>query len=201
MFDASRSAFAVAGDPEAAVPLTKLAETERLLVRTVFSQPGATFPFGTHIAVAEVDTETGKPTLTRVITVDDAGTILNPLLAEGQRHGGIGQGAAQAFLEEVVYDEDGNPLTTSFADYPIISATEVPTYELAEMETPTTYNPLGAKGIGEAGSIGATPAVQNAVVDAVAHLGVTHIDMPTTSQRVWRAINAANGTAASSREA
>jgi aerobic carbon-monoxide dehydrogenase large subunit len=191
VFDASRSAFAVAGDPEAAVPLTKLAETERLLVRTVFSQPGATFPFGTHIAVAEVDTETGKPTLTRVITVDDAGTILNPLLAEGQRHGGIGQGAAQAFLEEVVYDEDGNPLTTSFADYPIISATEVPTYELAEMETPTTYNPLGAKGIGEAGSIGSTPAVQNAIIDAVSHLGVRHIDMPVTSRRVWEALQAA----------
>jgi aerobic carbon-monoxide dehydrogenase large subunit len=191
VFDASRSAFAVAGDPEAAVPLTKLAETERLLVRTVFSQPGATFPFGTHIAVAEVDTETGKPTLTRVITVDDAGTILNPLLAEGQRHGGIGQGAAQAFLEEVVYDEDGNPLTTSFADYPIISATEVPNYELAEMQTPTTYNPLGAKGIGEAGSIGSTPAVQNAIIDAVSHLGVRHIDMPVTSRRVWEALQAA----------
>jgi carbon-monoxide dehydrogenase large subunit len=191
VFDASRSAFAVAGDPEAAVPLTKLAEDERLLVRTVFSQPGATFPFGTHIAVAEVDTETGKPTLTRVITVDDAGTILNPLLAEGQRHGGIGQGAAQAFLEEVVYDNDGNPLTTSFADYPIFSATEVPSYELAQMETPTTYNPLGAKGIGEAGSIGSTPAVQNAIIDAVAHLGVRHIDMPVTSRRVWEALQAA----------
>jgi aerobic carbon-monoxide dehydrogenase large subunit len=191
VFDASRSAFAVAGDPDASVPLTKLAETERLLVRTVFSQPGATFPFGTHIAVAEVDTETGKPTLTRVITVDDAGTILNPLLAEGQRHGGIGQGAAQAFLEEVVYDDDGNPLTTSFADYPIISATEVPTYELAEMQTPTTYNPLGAKGIGEAGSIGSTPAVQNAIIDAVSHLGVRHIDMPVTSRRVWEALQAA----------
>jgi aerobic carbon-monoxide dehydrogenase large subunit len=191
VFDASRSAFAVAGDPDASVPLTELAETERLLVRTVFSQPGATFPFGTHIAVAEVDTETGKPTLTRVITVDDAGTILNPLLAEGQRHGGIGQGAAQAFLEEVVYDDDGNPLTTSFADYPIISATEVPTYELAEMQTPTTYNPLGAKGIGEAGSIGSTPAVQNAIIDAVSHLGVRHIDMPVTSRRVWEALQAA----------
>jgi aerobic carbon-monoxide dehydrogenase large subunit len=191
VFDPSRIAFAVAGDPEASVPLTRLAENERLLVRTVFSQPGATFPFGTHIAVAEVDIETGKPTLTRVITVDDAGTILNPLLAEGQRHGGIGQGAAQAFLEEVVYDQDGNPLTTSFADYPIISATEVPSYELADMETPTTYNPLGAKGIGEAGSIGSTPAVQNAIIDAVSHLGVRHIDMPVTSRRVWEALQAA----------
>ena len=191
VFDKTRTAFNVAGDPDATVPLTQLAENERLLIRTVFSQPGATFPFGTHVAVAEVDIETGKPTLTRVITVDDAGTILNPLLAEGQRHGGISQGAAQAFLEEVVYDDDGNPLTASLADYPFISATEVPSFELAEMETPTTYNPLGAKGIGEAGSIGATPAVQNAIVDAVAHLGVRHIDMPATSRRVWQAMRAA----------
>ncbi len=191
VFDKSRSAFNVAGDPDASVPLTQLAENERLLIRTVFSQPGATFPFGTHVAVVEVDTETGKVTLQRVITVDDAGTILNPLLAEGQRHGGIGQGAAQAFLEEVVYDADGNPLTTSFADYPFVSATELPDFELVAMETPTTYNPLGAKGIGEAGSIGSTPAVQNAVVDAVAHLGVRHIDMPASSRRVWQALQAA----------
>jgi carbon-monoxide dehydrogenase large subunit len=190
VFDKSRSAFNVAGDPDASVPLTQLAENERLLIRTVFSQPGATFPFGTHVAVVEVDTETGKTSLQRVITVDDAGTVLNPLLAEGQRHGGIGQGAAQAFLEEVVYDEDGNPLTASFADYPFVSATEVPSFELANMETPTSYNPLGAKGIGEAGSIGSTPAVQNAVVDAVAHLGVRHIDMPATSRRVWQALQA-----------
>jgi aerobic carbon-monoxide dehydrogenase large subunit len=190
VFDKSRSAFNVAGDPDASVPLTQLAENERLLIRTVFSQPGATFPFGTHVAVVEVDTETGKTSLRRVITVDDAGTVLNPLLAEGQRHGGIGQGAAQAFLEEVVYDESGNPLTASFADYPFVSATEVPSFELASMETPTSYNPLGAKGIGEAGSIGSTPAVQNAVVDAVAHLGVRHIDMPATSRRVWQALQA-----------
>ena len=149
-------------------------------MRTVFSAPGPTFPFGAHVAVVEVDTETGKVVLRRLITVDDAGTVINPLLAEGQRHGGIAQGAAQALLEEVLYDEDGNPLTTSFADYPFLSATEVPSFELVEMETPTSYNPLGAKGIGEAGTIGATPAVQNAVIDAVAHLGVRHIDMPTS---------------------
>jgi carbon-monoxide dehydrogenase large subunit len=191
VFDVDRSAFAVAGDPDAAVPLADLAREERLVVRTVFSAPGATYPFGTHVAVTEVDTETGKVFLRRVITVDDAGVILNPLLAEGQRHGGIAQGAAQAFLEEVVYDADGNPLTASFADYPFLSATEIPSFELAHMATPTTYNPLGAKGIGEAGTIGATPAVQNSVIDAVAHLGVRHIDMPTTSQRVWTAMRAA----------
>ena len=191
VFDVGRSAFAVAGDPDATVPLAQLAEDEPLLVRAVFSAPGATFPFGTHVAVAEVDTETGKATLTRMITVDDAGVVLNPLLAEGQRHGGIAQGAAQALVEEFLYDDDGNPLTTSFADYPFLSATEVPSFELADMATPTTYNPIGAKGIGEAGSIGATPAVQNAVIDAVAHLGVRHIDMPTSPMRVWRALQAA----------
>jgi len=194
-FDVERSAFEVAGDPDASVPLASLAEQERLIVRTVFTAPGATFPFGSHVAVVEVDTETGKVTLRRIITVDDAGFVLNPLLAEGQRHGGIAQGAAQAFVEEVVYDSDGNPLTASFADYPFLSATEVPSFELADMQTRTSYNPLGVKGIGEAGSIGATPAVQNAVVDALAHLGVRHIDMPASPQRVWQAIQAAKGNA------
>jgi len=194
-FDVERSAFEVAGDPDASVPLASLAEEERLLVRTVFTAPGATFPFGSHVAVVEVDTETGKVVLRRIVTVDDAGFVLNPLLAEGQRHGGIAQGAAQAFLEEVVYDDDGNPLTASFADYPFLSATEVPSFELADMQTLTSYNPLGVKGIGEAGSIGATPAVQNAVVDALAHLGVRHIDMPASPQRVWRALQAAKENA------
>jgi aerobic carbon-monoxide dehydrogenase large subunit len=190
-FDVSRSAFAVAGDPDASVALTDLAKTDRLFVHSIFTAPGATFPFGTHVAVAEVDTETGKAVLRRVITVDDAGLVLNPLLAEGQRHGGIAQGAAQALLEEVVYDAEGNPLTASFADYPIVSATELPSFELASMETPTSYNPLGVKGIGEAGTIGSTPAVQNAIIDAVAHLGVRHVEMPTTPMRIWRAIQAA----------
>jgi aerobic carbon-monoxide dehydrogenase large subunit len=188
VFDPADSAFAVAGDPDVSVPLAGLAATERLFVRTVFRAQGATFPFGAHVAVVEVDTETGKVVLRRVVTVDDAGTVINPLIAEGQRHGGIAQGAAQAFLEEVVYDADGNPLTSTFADYAFLSATDVPSFELAAMETPTSYNPLGAKGIGEAGTIGATPAVQNAVIDAVAHLGIRHIDMPTTPQRVWQAL-------------
>jgi carbon-monoxide dehydrogenase large subunit len=190
-FDPGRSAFAVAGDPEASVALADLAKDERLFVHSIFTAPGATFPFGTHVAVAEVDTETGKAVLRRVITVDDAGIVLNPLLAEGQRHGGIAQGAAQALVEEVVFDSDGNPLTASFADYPIVSATELPSFELASMETPTSYNPMGVKGIGEAGTIGATPAVQSAIVDAVAHLGVRHIEMPATAMRIWRAIQSA----------
>ena len=189
VYDIDASAFTVKGDPDANVPLAKLAEAERLFVHTVFTAPGPTFPFGTHVAVVEVDTETGKVFLRRMVTVDDAGTVINPLLAEGQRHGGIAQGAAQAFLEEIVYDTDGNPLTATFADYPFLSATEVPSFELVDSQTPTSYNPLGAKGIGEAGTIGATPAVQNAVIDAVSHLGVRHIDMPTSPQRVWRAIS------------
>ena len=194
-FDVERSAFEVVGDPDASVPLAGLAEEERLVVRTVFTAPGATFPFGSHVAVVDVDTETGKVVLRRIVTVDDAGFVLNPLLAEGQRHGGIAQGAAQAFVEEVVYDADGNPLTASFADYPFLSASEVPSFELADMQTLTSYNPLGVKGIGEAGSIGATPAVQNAVVDALSHLGIRHIDMPASPQRVWQAIQAAKGNA------
>ena len=129
----------------------------------------------------------------RHVTVDDAGRVLNPVLAEGQRHGGIAQGVAQALLEEVRYDPDGNPLTSTLADYAAITATELPSFELVAMETPTTVNPLGVKGIGEAGTIGATPAALSAVVDAVAHLGVRHIDMPATPLRVWTAINEAKG--------
>jgi carbon-monoxide dehydrogenase large subunit len=192
--DLDAAGLAVAGDPGTGVTFAQLAAEERLYVKATFTAPGATYPFGAHVAVVDVDTESGKAVLSRLIAVDDAGTIVNPLLAEGQRHGGLAQGAAQAMLEEVVYDEAGNPLTASLANYPIVSATELPSFELVDMVTPTTFNPLGAKGIGEAGSIGATPAVQNAVVDAVAHLGVRHIDMPTTPERVWNAIRAAEET-------
>jgi aerobic carbon-monoxide dehydrogenase large subunit len=189
--DRDNAGLQVAGVPGASVSFAALAEKERLFVRSVFTAPGATYPFGAHVAVAEVDVESGKAELVRLIALDDAGVIMNPLIAEGQRHGGLAQGAAQALLEEVLYDPDGNPTTSTFADYPIVSATELPTFELVTTETPTSYNPLGAKGIGEAGTIGATPAVQNAVIDAVAHLGVRHIDMPTTPMRIWRAIGSA----------
>ena len=189
--DTDRAGIGVVGVPDSFVSFADLAAEERLMVRAVFTAPGATFPFGAHIAVVDVDTESGKVTLRRLIAVDDSGRIINPLIADGQRHGGLAQGAAQALLEEVLFDEDGNPLTASFADYPIVSATELPSFEVVPMETPTTYNPLGAKGIGESGTIGSTPAVQNAVVDALAHLGVRHVDMPTSPQRVWRAIKAA----------
>ena len=149
----------------------------------------ATFPFGAHVAVVEVDTETGRTELVRLVAVDDAGRILNPLLAEGQVHGGLAQGVAQALYEEVRFDEDGNPLTSNFADYAVVSATEVPMFERVPMETLTPLNDLGAKGIGESGTIGSTPAVHNAVIDALAHLGVRHIDMPVTPEKIWRALS------------
>ena len=114
------------------------------------------------------------------------------VLLDGQRHGGIAQGAAQALVEEILYDEDGNPLTATLMDYGAITAAELPSFELLTSETPTTVNPLGVKGIGEAGTIGATPAVHNAVIDAVSHLGVRHIDMPMTPERVWTAIQKAS---------
>jgi len=157
----------------------------------LFEQAGATFPFGAHIAVAEVDTETGKTRLVRHVAVDDCGTVINQLLVEGQQHGGIGSGIGQALYEEIRFDEDGNPLTSNFADYGFPSAAEMPSFDVRSTETPSPLNPLGAKGIGEAATIGSTPAVQNAVIDAVSHLGVRHIDMPCTPQRVWEAIEAA----------
>ena len=122
------------------------------------------------------------------IAVDDCGTIINPMLAEGQVHGGVAQGAAQALFEEIVIDESGNVLTSNLADYCCVTATELPSFTLGHTVTPTPVNPMGVKGIGESGTIGATPAVQNAVVDALAHLGVRHLEMPCTPERVWRAL-------------
>lgn len=160
-----------------------------------FKQDGATFPFGAHVAVVEVDLETGLVRPVRHVAVDDCGRVLNPLLVTGQQHGGVAQGVAQALWEEVVHDGDGNPLTATLADYVMPSAAELPFFEAANTETPTPLNPLGAKGIGESGTIGSMPAVQNAVVDALSHLGVRHIDVPCTPERVWRAIrDAAAGT-------
>jgi carbon-monoxide dehydrogenase large subunit len=166
-----------------------------LLVETDLASGGNTFPFGAHLAVVEVDTDTGKATVVRMIAVDDAGRILNPMLVEGQVHGGLAQGVAQALLEEMTYDVEGNPTSANLADYTFISAVELPSFETIHMETPTPLNELGAKGIGESGTIGSTPAVQNAVIDAVAHLGVRHVDMPTTPERVWRAIDEARSAA------
>ncbi len=192
VFDEGR--FHVAGVPSRSVSWEILAEgvdDEPLGALSEFKATQATFPFGAHVCVVEVDLETGKVRIVRHIAVDDAGVILNPLLVEGQVHGGLAQGAAQALQEEFRYDADGNPLTANFLDYYVISAADVPSFERVAMETPTPINPLGAKGIGESGTIGATPAVQNAVVDALAHLGVRHVDMPCTPERVWQAIQEA----------
>jgi aerobic carbon-monoxide dehydrogenase large subunit len=198
VIDRDAGAFHVAGTPALALSWAQLAadgatrDDDPLDLESTFVAPGPTFPFGAHLAVVEVDTDTGKVRLVRHVACDDAGTVLNPLLFDGQVHGGIAQGVAQALLEEFAYDEDGNPITGNFADYTFISAAELPDFEVVHQETPTPYNPLGAKGVGESGTIGATPAVQSAVVDALAPFGVRHVDMPLTPERVWRAIRGVN---------
>ncbi len=156
----------------------------------VYREPGSTFPFGVHIAVVEVDTETGQVHLVRHVAVDDCGRVLNPALVEGQVHGGLAQGIAQALYEEVRYDEDGNPTTSNLTTYAMPTAAEFPHFETMRTETPTPVNPLGVKGIGESATIGSTPAVQNAVVDALAPWGIRHLDLPLTPERVWRALQA-----------
>ncbi|HSS10875.1 MAG TPA: molybdopterin cofactor-binding domain-containing protein, partial [Acidimicrobiales bacterium] len=198
VLDTETGQFHVAGTPSiskswAELAVAASAQGEALAGEGDFSQEGGTFPSGAHLAVVEVDMETGRVALLRLVAADDAGRILNPLLAEGQVHGGLAQGAAQALLEEVVYDDDGNPLTGNLADYAFISATELPSFETIHVETPTPRNELGAKGIGESGTIGSTPAVHNAVVDALAHLGVRHVPMPATPERVWQVIASATG--------
>jgi aerobic carbon-monoxide dehydrogenase large subunit len=157
-------------------------------VDTDYTQDGATFPFGAHVSIVEVDTETGQVKPLRHILVDDCGRIVNPLIVAGQQHGGGLQGISQALWEEMVYDADGTPITSSFADYSLPTAADGIMLEASNTETPTPVNPIGAKGIGESATIGATPAVQNAVVDALKHLGVKHIDLPCTAERVWREI-------------
>ena len=160
-----------------------------------FDPPNFTFPFGTHVCVVEVDTETGKVDVVKYVAVDDCGNQVNPMIVEGQIHGGIVQGAAQALFEEAVYDEAGNLVTSTMTDYLVPSAAEFPSIVTDRTITPSPTNPLGVKGIGEAGTIAATPAVMNAVLDAISHLGVKDIAMPASPQRVWEAITAARGNA------
>jgi aerobic carbon-monoxide dehydrogenase large subunit len=155
-----------------------------------YDPPSCTFPFGTHIAVVEVDAETGEVTLQRYVAVDDVGKVINPLIVDGQVQGGIVQGVAQALWEGAVYDENGQLLTSSMMEYPVPKADFLPRIELDRTETPTNVNPLGVKGAGETGTIASTPAVVNAVMDALAPLGIRHIDMPLTPERVWRAMEA-----------
>ncbi len=189
--DPEQGCFHVAGTPAVSMGWAEVAAAldGPLSVESDFDSGGQTFPFGAHLAVVEVDAETGGTELVRLVAVDDAGTVLNPLIFEGQIHGGIAGGVAQALLEELRYDADANPLTTNFADYPVISAAELPSFDLVRSETPTPRNLLGAKGVGESGTVGATAAVQNAVIDALACFGVRHLDMPLTPERVWKAMH------------
>ena len=197
--DDATGEFRVAGVPDSSVGWTELAAYAHeheggLGVDTDFTQKGATFPFGAHVAIVEVDTDTGRVTPVRHVAVDDCGRILNPLIVAGQQHGGAVQGMSQALWEEFVYDDQGTPLTATFVDYALPTAADTIMLETSNTETPTHMNPMGAKGIGESATIGSTPAVQNAVVDALSHLGVRHIDLPCTPERVWLAIDdAVNG--------
>jgi carbon-monoxide dehydrogenase large subunit len=158
---------------------------------TYFDPPNATFPFGTHVAIVEVDEATGTVELKRYVAVDDFGNLVNPLVVDGQLHGGIVQGIGQALWEGAVYDEDGQLLTSSFMDYAIPHANHFPMIESANTVTPSPVNELGVKGAGEAGTIGSTPAVVNAVIDALSPLGISNIDMPLSAPRVWAAIQEA----------
>jgi carbon-monoxide dehydrogenase large subunit len=197
--------FSVKGAPDRARTIPQIAfsawtahnlppDTEPGLEATHVYDPGNfTFPAGAHVCVVEVDTETGEVSIEKYVAVDDCGTVINPMIVEGQVHGGITQGIAEALFEEGVYDDDGNLLTSSMTNYLVPSAAELPTYELDRTVTPSSTNPMGVKGIGEAGTIAAPPAVVNAVIDAVSHLGVTHIEKPVTPERVWRAIRQARG--------
>ena len=190
--------FSVAGSPQKSVTFAEVALTANLsntlnpsiepgLETTSFWEPTANvYPFGTHICVVEVDKDTGQAKITRYVAVDDCGNQLNPMLVEGQIHGGITQGIGQAMLEGAIYADDGQLLTATLMDYAMPLASELPSYETGSTVTPSPVNPLGAKGIGEAGTIGSTPAVANAICDA---LGVAHIDMPFTSEKLWKIIH------------
>jgi aerobic carbon-monoxide dehydrogenase large subunit len=197
VLDTALGRFHVVGTPDPSLSweelATRAAQDSRLdqLKASHEWQGQPTFPFGTHVAVVEVDTETGAVDLQKMVCVDDAGTIINPLLAEGQVHGGVAMGVAQALYEHYTFADDGTPLTSNLVGYAFPSAAELPSWESIKMETPTPANPLGAKGIGESGTIGSTPAVYNAVVDALVPYGVRRVDMPANGESVWRALQEA----------
>jgi len=200
-WDGSR--FVVQGEPGRAKTLQEVAGAAHLATplppeiepgleaTTVFDPSNFTWPFGTHVAVVEVDPETGKVQFERYVAVDDCGNVINPLLVDGQVHGGIAQGIGQALYEAAVYDEHGQLLTGSLMDYTVPKADDLPSFETDRTVTPSPVNPLGVKGVGEAGTIAATPAVVNAVLDALSPLGIRELDMPLTTEKIWRAIQAA----------
>jgi carbon-monoxide dehydrogenase large subunit len=195
----------VAGSPDQSVTWAEIAKVAyqphlmpeglegSLEAHALFSPGNATWPFGSHIAMVEVDPDTGDVMLLRYIGMDDCGNVVNPMIVNGQLHGGAAQGIGQALFEEAIYDDAGNLLTTSLVDYLIPTAATLPLFELDRTVTPTHVNPLGVKGIGEAGTIGSAQTIVNAVVDALAPMGVKHIDMPLRPKRVWQAIQDAKG--------
>ncbi len=195
----------VAGSPDSSVPWADIASvayqphklpegTEGgLETHVVYSPANATWPFGSHLAMVEVDADTGNVEILRYACMDDCGNVINPMIVDGQIHGGLAQGIGQALFEEAIYDDAGNLLSGSLVDYPLPTAGDLPTYELARTTTPTDINAMGVKGIGEAGTIGAAQTVVNAVVDALAPMGVRHIDMPLRPRKVWQAIQDARG--------
>jgi carbon-monoxide dehydrogenase large subunit len=199
----ANSLFTVRGSPDKAMPLAGVAFAAfqahnlpdgmepNLTAETSYDPPNFTFPFGTHVCVVEVDEETGQVDLLSYVAVDDCGNQINPLIVEGQVHGGIVQGLAQALFEEAAYDENGNLLTSTLADYLVPSAAELPSFTLDSTVTPSPSNPLGAKGVGEAGTIAAAQAAINAIVDALRPLGVNDVRMPASPQRVWATIQEA----------
>ncbi len=204
--------FSVAGSPDSNVSIQEVAGAAYMAADLpegmepglneshVFDPPNFTWPFGTHVCVVEVDTETGMVTIPKYVAVDDCGPVINPAIVDGQLHGGIAQGIAQALYEEAVYDEDGNLVTGTLVDYLIPGAPDLPNFILDRTETPSPTNPMGVKGIGESGAIAAQPAVINAVVDALSHEGVTHIDMPASPWKVWRTLQEARGRNAGARD-
>jgi carbon-monoxide dehydrogenase large subunit len=197
--------FFVSGEPKNALGWSQLASEAYvaknlppgfepgLEASSFFEPPNCTFPFGTHIVAVEVDRDTGQVKILKYIAVDDCGKQVNPLLVEGQVQGGIAQSIGAALMEQTVYDENGQLLTGEFMDYAIPRAVDIPEYVLGSTETPSPSNPLGVKGVGEAGTIGATPAIANAVIDALSPLGIRHLDLPFTPERVWRAIQGKGG--------
>jgi len=175
-------------------PASLLPDLEPGLSDEAFWEPtGSTYPFGCYIALVEIDTDTGAIAILRFVGVDDCGTVVNPLIVEGQIHGGLAQGIGTALLEEIVYDENGQVLNGSLLDYALPRTTDFPTFELGSTVTPTPLNPLGAKGIGEAGTIGSAPCIVNAAIDALSDLGITHVDMALNSEKLWRVLQPPDG--------
>ncbi|MDL1897381.1 xanthine dehydrogenase family protein molybdopterin-binding subunit, partial [Anaerolineae bacterium CFX7] len=158
-----------------------------------YDPPNNTYPFGTHICVVEVDAKTGQTKILRYVAIDDVGNVINPMIVDGQIHGGIAQGVSQALYEGAVYDDNGQLISGSLMDYAVPTAAMLPSYETARTVTPSPVNPLGVKGVGETGTIASTPAAVNAVLDALKPFGIKHLDMPLTAEKVWRAMHANGG--------